>query len=80
MAIQIVAVDRAGEIHHPARSQGSVVGSEAKRSLRFRDLRLAQVKEFQFKTCPYTWITFENISLRPGQITDVAVLIKVEDF
>lgn len=77
MSQQIVAVDRAGEIHHPARIQGSVIRSEVKRSFHFSDLRLAQVKEFQFKTCPYTWITFENISLRPGQITDV--LIKVEN-
>ena len=74
-AKQIVAVDHTGEIHHSAYSQFKFAKGGIRWSLHFSDLRLAQVKEFQFKTRPYTWVTFENISLRPGQITDVQVKV-----
>ena len=75
MAHQLVVVDNNEKIHHPEYIRGEPVENEVQISLGFGDLRLAQVKEFQFRTCPYTWITFENISLRPGQITDVQVKV-----
>ena len=75
-AEKIVAVDHTGEIHNPVSSQGKYTNDEVRMSLHFSDLRLAQVKEFQFKTCPYTWITFENISLRASQITEVQVKVE----
>jgi hypothetical protein len=31
------------------------------------------VKEFRLQTRPWTWVTFNNVSLRPGQETDFAV-------
>jgi hypothetical protein len=74
-AKQIVAVDHTGKIHHPVSTQAEVNKRGQKTSLCFGDLRVAQVKEFQYKVCPYTWVTFENISLRPGQITDVQVKV-----
>jgi len=74
-AKQIVAVDHTGKIHHPVSTQTKVNKRGQKTSLSFGDLRVAQVKEFQYKVCPYTWVTFENISLRPGQITDVQVKV-----
>jgi len=75
-AKQIVAVDHTGKIHHPVSAQTKVNQRGQQTSLCFGDLRVAQVKEFQYKVCPYTWVTFENISLRPGQITDVQVKIE----
>ncbi|MHC4736927.1 MAG: hypothetical protein ACYTDW_21120 [Planctomycetota bacterium] len=66
-AKQIVAVD-------PTEAKVNERGQ--KTSLSFGDLRIAQVKEFQYKVCPYTWVTFENISLRPGEITDVQVKVR----
>ena len=74
-AKQIVAVDHTGKIHHPVSTQTEVNKRGQKTSLNFGDLRVAQVKEFQYKVCPYTRVTFENISLRPGEITDVQVKV-----
>lgn len=74
-ARQIVAVDHTGKIHHPVSTQAKVNKRVEKMSLYFGDLRVAQVKEFQYKVCPYTLVTFENISLRPGRITDVQVKV-----
>lgn len=74
-AKQIVAVDHTGKIHHPVSTQAEVNKHGQKTSLCFGDLRVAQVKEFQYKVRPYTWVTFENISLRPGEITDVQVKV-----
>ena len=75
-AKQTVAVDHTGEIHLPMHF-GTVTTEHGQRTYSFfRDLNLAQVKEFHFKSCPYTWVTFENISLRPGRITDVQIKIE----
>ncbi len=78
MAEKTIAVDLVGEKHLPESSKGVFIidGNERKISLSFGDLRLEQIKEFQFQTCPYTWVTFENISLRPGLITDVQIAIE----
>jgi len=76
-AEQIVAVDRTGKMHYPNYEKITIEDEGwQKASLCFRDLSLTQVKEFQLKTCPYTWVTFENISLRPGRITDVQIKIE----
>lgn len=78
MAEKTVAIDLIGENHLPESSESEFIidKHERKMSLSFGDLRLDQIKEFQFKTCPYTWATFENISLRPGRITDVQIKIE----
>lgn len=77
MAEKTVAIDLIGERHIPESSEGEfrIDKHERKMSLSFGDLRLEQIREFQFKTCPYTWVTFENISLRAGRITDVQIKI-----
>ncbi len=74
-AKQIVAVDHTGKIHHPVSTQARVNKRGQKTSLCFGDLGVAQVKEFQYKVCPYTLVTFENISLRPGRITDIQIKV-----
>jgi hypothetical protein len=78
MAEKTVAVDLVGEKHLPESSEGEfrIDRNERKMSLSFGDLRLEQIREFQFQTCPYTWVTFENISLGPGRITDVQIKIE----
>jgi len=35
--------------------------------------RLADIKEFRFDVCPYRWLRFKNVSLRPGQDLGVQV-------
>ncbi len=74
-ARRIVAIDHAGEIHKPVSGKYIPAKIGYKESVGFDDLKLAQVKEFQIKTCPYTWVNFENISLRPAQITDVKITL-----
>ena len=35
--------------------------------------QLSQVARFEFQTRPYEWIEFKNVSLVPGQKTDVEI-------
>ena len=34
----------------------------------------SSIKEFRFQVRPYHWVEFQNISLQPGQKTDVQVV------
>ena len=36
-------------------------------------LTAKEIKEFQFQTRPFHWVTFRNVSLRPGKRTEVGV-------
>jgi hypothetical protein len=40
----------------------------------FHDLPLSSIQEFRFQVRPYHWVQFVNVSLRPGQATDVKVV------
>ncbi len=40
----------------------------------FRGLLLASISELRFQVRPYDWVEFRNVSLRPGQKTDVKVV------
>jgi len=42
-------------------------------TVEFNGLSLESIKEFQFQTRPYEWVTFKNVSLKPGFKTDVQV-------
>lgn len=39
----------------------------------FKNLKLNQIKEFQYQVRPYDWATFENVSVKPGVKTDVKI-------
>jgi len=41
---------------------------------RFSGLPLSDVKEFRFEARPYAWVEFRNVSLQPGQRTQVEVI------
>ncbi len=36
--------------------------------------RLPDIKEFRFNVCPYRWLQFKNVSLRPGRDFDVQIV------
>ncbi len=70
-AVKIEVLDQSGEILRPVK--WSHISQES--SLTFRNLKASQIKEVQYQVCPYAWVTFENISLRPEQTTDVQVKV-----
>ncbi|MDH4241749.1 MAG: right-handed parallel beta-helix repeat-containing protein, partial [Phycisphaerae bacterium] len=39
----------------------------------FKNLKLNQIKEFQYQVRPYDWAEFKNVSLKPGVATDVEI-------
>jgi len=41
----------------------------------FTNLALRQIKEITLQTRPYRWVEFHNVSLQPGQKTDVQVVL-----
>jgi len=67
---RVVAVDKDGKIH--TTGHGSVVSGKIDQlTASFRNLKLEQIREFQFQTRPYHWVEFKNVSLRPGHKTNV---------
>jgi len=69
--VRITAVPKKGESITAGSSTHNVEGFSGMEA-RF-NLPLDKIKEFQFQTRPYQWITFKNVSLRPGVKTDVQV-------
>ncbi|MBN1362248.1 MAG: M48 family metalloprotease [Sedimentisphaerales bacterium] len=77
-AERIVAVDLEGTVH--SGWCGSVAsGNVDQFTARFRDLKLSQIKEFQFQVRPYEWAEFRGVSLRPGTRTNVQVIAGLTD-
>ncbi|UCE48442.1 MAG: hypothetical protein JSW47_22960, partial [Phycisphaerales bacterium] len=69
---RVIAIDKDGKIH--TTGHGSVASGKIDQlTASFKNLKLEQVKEFQFQIRPYTWVEFKNVSLRPGLKTDVKV-------
>ncbi|HBG25696.1 MAG: hypothetical protein A2Y10_20545 [Planctomycetes bacterium GWF2_41_51] len=71
---RIVAVDKNGQTHI-SRNIGSVSSGDIwQMTAKFYNIKLADIAEFQFQTRPYEWIEFKNVSLKPGNKTDVQVI------
>jgi hypothetical protein len=66
---RLVAVTSDGNEHATKWGEGDW---QRGRSITY-DLPLSSIKEFRFQVSPYDWVQFENISLQPGQKTDVRV-------
>jgi len=79
--VAVFAVSRQGTERrgtgHTVRSDG-VVNTVS----RFKDLRIADVMQFEFRERPYQWITFKGIALQPTVPTskDVPLTEQVVDF
>ena len=70
---RIAAIDSDGNILQAVSKPWVGAGKIRQTTAHFENLRLDQIKEFQFQTRPYEWVTFKNVSLRPGVKTDVQV-------
>jgi hypothetical protein len=74
-AERVVAIDNEGQTHTP-QGQSSLGSNDLDQiTVEFDGMQLKDIKEFQFQIRPYERVTFKNISIRPGQKTDVKVEI-----
>lgn len=70
---RVIAIDKEGKIHLSAEHGSSGMGDLFHKDAVFPNLAYGQLKEYQFQTRPYEWITFKNVSLRPGVKTEVKI-------
>jgi hypothetical protein len=74
---RLIAVDAEGTTHEPLDSSGAYSPEWLGRTMNYRvsfgGLNVTQLKELRFQVRPFRWIEFQNISLRPGQRTQVEV-------
>ncbi len=69
---RIIAIDNGGATHTAPR--GSVAqGNMDQMTARFYGLSPDRIREFQYQVRPYEWAEFEDVSLRPGEPTNVRV-------
>ncbi|MEI8382411.1 MAG: TIGR03067 domain-containing protein, partial [Planctomycetota bacterium] len=75
LEINLRAIDKRDQSHASSESRGSEAGEG-----RVFKLAAADIKHFEIRLRPMTqMVTFENISLVPGQVTDVKVKIEAVD-
>jgi len=70
---RIIAVDRNGQIHTSGHPSGGSIGEWSQYSARFKGMKSNDVNVFQLQTRPYEWVTFNNVSLEQGILTDVQI-------
>ncbi|HSW01038.1 MAG TPA: M56 family metallopeptidase [Sedimentisphaerales bacterium] len=68
--VGLVAVDKYGFVHEPVGCRTEQGGDVVTCESRF-ELPLAEVRQFRLEAQKLTWLAFDNVSLRPGQKTDV---------
>jgi hypothetical protein len=71
---RVVAVGRDGLEHRASASSGGGASSFRQITATFSKLTLKDIKVFRVQTRPYEQAEFHNVSLRPGQKTDVKVV------
>ncbi len=74
-AERVVAIDKEGVLH--TTYHGSVASGKVDQlTATFKNLKLGQIKEFQYQVRPYEWVDFKNVSLRPGVKTNVQIEVE----
>jgi hypothetical protein len=71
--IRMTALDTRGQLH-VSFPHGQSVDDVATTEGRFPGLPLSRVKEFRFEARPFAWVEFRNVSLEPGQRTQVQIV------
>ncbi len=72
---RIVAVDFDGQAHVAAQTQSGGGGKLYQITSTFLKMPLNNVKTFRFQTRQYQWVEFRNVSLYPGEKTDVQAVV-----
>ena len=70
---RVIAVDTDGEPHMPSARRGRA-GTMRQTTASFHNLALSDIREFRFQARPFSWVEFKNVSLKPGERTDVSVV------
>jgi beta-lactamase regulating signal transducer with metallopeptidase domain len=68
---RLVATDASGAKHYSSHLTGAGGGNFRVNTFRFRDVSVDDIREFRFETCGYESAEFRNVSLAPGQHTEV---------
>ena len=71
LARRLVLIDKNGNTHLSELVRMGSTKGLCQSTFGFKNLKLEDVKEFQFQTQPYKWVTFKNVSLRPGVKTNM---------
>ncbi|MHC4111706.1 MAG: M56 family metallopeptidase [Planctomycetota bacterium] len=74
---RIIAIDKEGTEHVPQNQPWTSAGKVRQTIPSFHNLRLHQIKEYQYQTRPYDWAEFKNVSLKPGLKTEVDMCIEL---
>jgi beta-lactamase regulating signal transducer with metallopeptidase domain len=61
-----VAVDKDGQMHVGKNIGGLGIDDMKQNTWQFKGVERNSIKEFQFQTQEYQWVTFEDVALRPG--------------
>jgi hypothetical protein len=72
--VRVVTVGADGREHRGSPGQFLSAGKVTQLTVAFPKLSLKEVKAFRLQSRPYQWVEFRNVSLQPGQKTDVQVL------
>jgi len=72
----VIAIDKSGKIHTSWGFFSSGSNDWVMRTIKFKDINLEQITEFQFQTRPYDWIEFKNVSLKPTFKTNVQIEVE----
>jgi len=73
---RIVAKGQDGKLYEPLKYSNP--GREMRQCKSVFDIPLEQVKWFHLQARPFQWVTFNNVSLKPGVKTDVKTEVKIE--
>ena len=69
---RVVAIDQSGKLHTGELTGGSA--GKTRQSTATFHMPASEIKGYKLQARPYEWIRFRNISLEPGQKTDVEVI------
>lgn len=75
---RVRALDKKGDWHVAKRTSGLATDGTAQTIEAFDDVPVARIASLSLETHPVHWITFNNVSLRPGRKTEVEVALDEE--
>jgi beta-lactamase regulating signal transducer with metallopeptidase domain len=75
----LFAVDETGAEHKGYTQTSLFVNNMQQQTFVFGDVLLEDIKEFQFRTRPYEWTKFKNVSLKPNLKTNVQIEVEKSD-
>ncbi|MHC5076636.1 MAG: M56 family metallopeptidase, partial [Planctomycetota bacterium] len=73
---RMILIDKQGLIHKSSKDKRSGTADLEQNEVVFHGVDMDNVQKFLFQTRPYEWVTFKNVSLKPGHKTDVQVEVE----